>query len=287
MKSQPASRRHFLKTSVAALTFAQAGAVLSGKALAAVTKPEREPFDGLKIGIASYTFRKFTLDQAIDMTVQTGLKYINLKEFHLALKSTTEQRQEAHRKVEAAGLKLMGGGVISMKNDEAQIQNAFDYAKDAGMPVIVCMPVPEALDAVEKMARQTGIRIAIHNHGATDKNFPSPLDVMKAIKDRDPLMGVCIDVGHTVEIGVDPAECILKCGDRLHDMHVKDLTDATAKAPNTPMGRGVIDIVGIFKLLAERKYTYHIGLEYEASPDNPMPGVLESVGYMRGVSAAI
>ncbi len=275
-----------MKTGVAASVAALAGAGL-GKSLGAVTKPEREANDGLKLGIASYTFRKFTLDQAIEMTRQTGLKYINLKDVHLPLNSSTEQRQEARRKIEAAGLTLMGGGVIYMKNDDAQIQRIFDYAKDAGMPVIVCSPVPDALDTVEKMARQTGIVIAIHNHGPTDKTYPSPMDVFNMVKNRDPLMGICMDVGHTVRIGVDPAECIEKCGDRLHDMHVKDVTEAAPKGQNIAVGRGVIDIVGIFKSLAARKFPYHIGLEYEANADNPMPGVLESVGYMRGVLAAI
>jgi sugar phosphate isomerase/epimerase len=287
MKSEPVDRRGFLKTSMAVSAAALAGTVLSGKGLGAVTKPEREAYDGLKLGIASYTFRNFTLDQAIDMTQQTGLKYINLKDVHLPLKSSTEQRQEARRKIEAAGLKLMGGGVISMKNDEAQIRGIFDYAKEAGMPVIVCMPVHEALDTVEKMAKQYGILIAIHNHGPGDKNYPSPMDVFKMVRERDPLMGLCMDVGHTVRIGVDPLECIEICGERLHDMHIKDVTEAAPGGKNAEVGRGVIDIVGILKSLAARKFPYHIGLEYEAKADNPMPGVLESVGYMRGVLAAI
>ena len=96
----------------------------------------------------------------------------------------------------------MGGGVIYMKNDEAQIERIFQYAKDSGMPVIVCSPVPEALDAIEKKAKEFNILIAIHNHGPTDKTYPSPLDVLALIKHRDPLMGICMDIGHTVRIGV-------------------------------------------------------------------------------------
>ena len=113
------------------------------------------------------------------------------------------------------------------------------------------------------------------------------MDVFNMVKDRDPLMGICMDVGHTVRIGVDPMECIAKCGDRLHDMHIKDVTEAAPSGKNAKVGRGVIDIVGILQSLAARKFPYHIGLEYEADENNPMPGVLESVGYMRGVLAAI
>jgi inosose dehydratase len=282
MKTPQINRRHFLQTSLLGSTLA-----LGATAMAAVVKPDREPDDGLKIGMASYTYRKFTLDQAIEMTKDAGLKYINLKDMHLPLKSTKEECQAARAKIEAAGLKLMGGGVIGMKNNPEEVARIFEYAVNAGMPVIVCSPVPDALDIVEKNAKQTGVMIAIHNHGPTDKIFPSPMDVYNVIKDRDPLMGICMDVGHTVRIGVDPVECIEKCGDRLHDMHMKDETKAAPDGKAIEVGRGVLDIVGILKALAARKYPYHVGLEHEAHEDNPQPGVRESIGYIRGVLAAI
>jgi inosose dehydratase len=283
MNSPEINRRRFLQTGMLASTVA-----LGRAAMAAVVKPERKPDSGLKLGMASYTYRKFTLDQAIEMTKDAGLKYINLKaDFHLPLKSTREECQAARAKIEAAGLQLVGGGVIYMKNNEDEIRSIFDYAVNAGMPIIVCSPTVDALDAVEKMAKQTGIMIAIHNHGPTDKAYPSPMDVYNLVKDRDPLMGICMDVGHTVRIGVDPAECIEKCGERLHDMHIKDETKAAADGAPTEVGRGVLDIAGILKALEARNYSYHINLEYEAHPDNPQPGVRESIGYIRGVLAGI
>jgi sugar phosphate isomerase/epimerase len=283
MNSPQINRRHFLQAGLLGSTLA-----LGGTAVAAVVKPDRAPDAGLKLGMASYTYRKFTLDQAIEMTKEAGLKYINLKgEFHLPLKSTKEQCQAARDKIEAAGLKLVGGGVIYMKNNEAEIQSIFDYAVNAGMPIIVCSPTPDSLDTVEKMARQTGIMIAIHNHGPTDKTYPSPMDVFNTVKDRDPLMGICMDVGHTARIGVDPVMCVEKCGDRLHDLHIKDETEATPDGKATEVGRGVLDIVGILKVLETRKYPYHINLEYEAHEKDPQPGVRESIGYIRGVLAGI
>ncbi|MGA2177693.1 MAG: sugar phosphate isomerase/epimerase [Verrucomicrobiota bacterium] len=286
MKPERIDRRRFLQTSLLGSSAALA-ANLGANAFGAVTKPERDPDGGLKLGIASYTFRKFTLDQAIDMTKQAGFKYINLKDVHLPLKSTTEERQAARQKIEAAGLKLMGGGVITFRNDAAEIQHIFEYAKEAGMPVIVCSPALEALDAIEKKAREFDIVIAIHNHGPTDKTYPSPLDVFALVKDRDPLMGICMDIGHTVRIGVDPVECVDRCGDRLHDLHMKDETKAAADGKPTELGRGVIDIVGVLKALSARKFPYHIGLEYEAHADNPQPYVMECAGYLRGALAAM
>lgn len=280
------NRRRFLRTGLLGST-ALAAATFSRPTPGAVVKAESASLHGLKLGMASYSLRKFTLDEAIAMTKQVGMKYITLKDVHLPMKSTTAERQEAHRKVEAGGLVLMGGGVIYMNNKEAEIRAAFDYAKDAGMPTMVSSPEPEALDTVEKMAKEYGIRIAIHNHGPGDKRYPSPLDVLRLVKDRDVLMGICIDVGHTARLGEDPVGVIQQCGSRLYDFHIKDVTQATAKGGAVEVGRGVIDIVGVLKALAGLKYPYHVALEYEANGDAPMPGIAESYAYMRGVLAGM
>jgi inosose dehydratase len=280
------NRRRFLQTGLLGST-ALAAAALPGAAVADVTKAPRDTFDGLKVGMTSYTLHKFTLDEAIKMTCQVGVKYISLKDVHLPMKTTREERQEVRRKLEAAGLELISAGVIYMKNDAAEIKGVFDYAKDAGIPTIVCSPDPDALDTVEKMAEEYDIRVAIHNHGPTDKKYPSPLDVLRLIKDRDPRMGCCIDVGHTVRIGQDPIPIIEQCASRLFDFHIKDVTGPTAKDVPTEVGRGVIDIVAVLKTLMKVNYSHHVGLEYEAHADNPMPGMIESYAYIRGVLAAV
>jgi inosose dehydratase len=279
-------RRSFLKAGLVG-SLAWGGAGSARNLIAAVTKPERPLFDGLKLGMASYTFRKFSLDQAIDMSKQAGAVSISLKDVHLPYKTTQAQREEARRKVEAAGLFLASGGVIAMKNNESEIRDSFQYAKEAGMPTIVCSPDIEALGIVEKMVKEYNIKIAIHNHGPGDKKYPSPFDVWRLVKDRDERMGLCIDVGHTVRIGVDPVEAIRQCGTRLYDFHMKDETEATANGKPVPVGLGVIDIVGVLKGLKAMQYAYNVGLEYEEKENDPMPGVIESFGFMRGVLAAI
>jgi inosose dehydratase len=282
----PLNRRRFLQSSLLGST-ALAAANFAIDANAALTKTPGDPFHGLKMGLTSYTWLKFPLDQAIAMTKEVGAKYISLKEVHLPLKSTPEERREVHKKIEDSGLTLMGGGVIYFKNNEEQIHNVFEYAKDAGMATIVCSPDPDALDNVEKMVKKYDLKIAIHNHGPTDKKYPSPLDVMNLVKDRDPRMGVCMDVGHTVRIGVDPIDAIHQCASRLYEFHMKDVTAATPQGKATEVGKGVIDIVGVLKALVKIKWPYHVALEYEVKADNPLPGVAESFTYMRGVLAAI
>jgi sugar phosphate isomerase/epimerase len=277
------NRRSFLRTGLAgSLTLAA-----SNHGAAILANDAGDPYRGLKMGVASYSLRKFTLDQAIAMTRSLGLKYICLKDVHLPLKSTAAQRHEARRKALAAGLTILGGGVITIRNQPEEIRNIFEYARDAGMPTIVCSPDHDALDAVEKMARQFGIRMAIHNHGPGDKRYPSPLDAFRMVKDRDELMGICLDVGHTVHLGEDPVAAIEKCSSRLYDFHMKDVAQATPKGKDVVIGKGVIDIPGVLRALLQFKYAGHLGLEYELTPENPLPGMKESLAYLRKVLASL
>jgi inosose dehydratase len=280
------NRRQFLQTTLIG-SAALGGISFPGPSVAAVSKPDTDTSHGLKLGMASYTLHKFTLDQAIAMTKQAGMKYITLKDMHLPMNSSAAERQATRQKVEAAGLVLMGGGVIYLKNKADEIRAAFEYVKEAGMPAMVCSPEPAALDAVEAMAKEYDVLIAIHNHGPGDDRYPSPLDVLRLVNDRDARMGACIDVGHTVRLGQDPVAAIEQCGQRLHDFHMKDVTSATAKGAPTEVGRGVIDIVGVVKALVRLKYPHHVALEYEIHSDAPMPGIIESFAYLRGVLAAL
>lgn len=280
------SRRGFLQRSAIGSSVL-AAATWPGAGQADVRKPEKDPCHGLKLGLTSYTLRKFTLDQAIAMTLDAGVKYISLKDMHLPLKSSAEERKGVHDKIEAAGLQLMGGGVIYLKNNEQEIRDAFAYARDAGMPTIICSPEPDSLDMVERLAKEFKIRVAIHNHGATDNKYPSPLDVLRLIKERDPLMGICMDVGHTVDIDQDPIPIIEECASRLYDFHIKDITRPDRQAKTVEVGRGIIDIVAVLRTLVKINYGYHLALEYEANADAPVPGMRESFGYIRGVLGTV
>src|SRR5437773_11808808 len=98
------------------------------------------------------------------MNQEAGMKYNSIKDVHLPLKSSKAEREAVRKKIEDAGLVLMGGGVVYFKNDEAEIRRAFVYAKECGMPTLVCAPEPQSLDKVEAMAKEYDQRIAIHNH---------------------------------------------------------------------------------------------------------------------------
>ncbi len=236
--------------------------------------------------MASYTLRNFDLDHALAMTRRVGLEWICLKSMHLPLDAKPEQIVEAVEKVKKAGLNLYGGGVISMKS-KAEIAQAFEYAKAVGMQTITAAPVPDVLPLVDEHVKKYDITVAIHNHGPGDRYFPTPQSVYDAVKALDPRVGLCIDIGHTVRIGADLLGSVRNCADRLFDLHIKDVTAATPQGKGTPLGRGIIDFPGLVRTLIDVKFKGVAAFEYEEQPDDPLPGLSESVGYLKGVMATI
>ena len=244
------------------------------------------PVRRFELGLASYTLRKFKLDETLAMTKRVGLKYICFKSFHLPLDSTQAEIKAVVAKVKKAGLRLYGGGVISM-NSEAEVHRAFDYAKAAGMKIITGVPKYELLTLVNKKVQQYDIKVAIHNHGPGDKNYPTPASAYERIKGLDKRIGLCNDIGHTQRAGVDPSQSAEMFADRLLDVHMKDVSAATAKGQGVEVGRGVIDIPKFLRTLLKINYSGVVAFEYEKDADDPIAGLAESVGYVRGVLAAI
>ena len=277
------NRRNFLRTgALAAATMATTRAVPASAAVSAAVGAAEPP---IKLGLASYTFRNFTRAQLIGFMKQLQLTDLNAKDAkdHLPMDPTLEAAALAD--YAAAGIQLHAMGTVSFnKNDEADVRSKFEYAKRAGVRVIVAGdPEIETLPLIEKMVKEYDIRFAIHNHGPEDKIFHSPLDVLKAVGHMDPRMGCCIDVGHCERAGVDPVSAIHAVGPRLFDMHVKDLTDFTSRESQVAVGRGKIPFRGLFAALIATGYKGYVDLEYEIHGDDPMPGVIESFAYMRGV----
>ena len=167
------------------------------------------------------------------------------------------------------------------------MRTKFEYCRIAGIPLIVAGPTPQTLPRLEKFVQEYNIPIAIHNHGPEDKFFPSPFDALAAVKDMDPRMGVCIDVGHAMRAGADVPAAIRAAGPRLYDVHMKDLADAHNKESQVAVGDGVMPVPQIFAALAAIKYPGYVDLEYEINENDPLPGMIKSFAYMRGVLAGM
>ncbi|HXN47076.1 MAG TPA: sugar phosphate isomerase/epimerase [Bryobacteraceae bacterium] len=262
----------------------------AGLVAAAVARPaaSRAETAGFQLGVATYSLREFQRGLAIRMIQQLGVTRVSVKDFHLPYTSTAAEIARAVGDFHKAGLAIVSGGNTDMKSsDPADLRKYFEYAKACGMPMLVTAPLHENLGAIEKLATEYDIRIAIHTHGPEDKNFPNPKVVLDAVKGMDPRMGLCMDVGHSMRTGADVVQEIANAGPRLLDMHIKDLKDGKVKESQCDVGDGVMPVVAIFKQLHKIGYNGSVNLEYEINADNPLPGMLHSFGYMKGVLAGL
>jgi sugar phosphate isomerase/epimerase len=243
----------------------------------------------VKLGIATYTFRNFTRAQMIDLLKPLHVATLNAKDVKDHLPADPQEESRAVADYAAAGINLHAAGAIYFTKDEDDdIRSKFEYCKRANIGVIVAGdPSPPTLPRIEKFVKQYDIRIAIHNHGPEDKLWPSPLDILKDIKNLDPRIGCCIDVGHTVRAGTDVVKAIHEVGPRLFNVHMKDLTDFSSKESQVAVGEGMMPIPGIFEALIATKYQGYVDLEYEVHENDPVPGVTASMAYMRGVLAGM
>jgi sugar phosphate isomerase/epimerase len=278
------SRRNFIQSSSL-----MAAACVASSATPSLAHAQAVPASGkpspVHLGLASYTFREFTRTQMIGFMKQLNLADLNVKDIKDHLPTDPAKEDLALADYKAAGIKLHAAGAIYFPTaDEKDIRGKFEYCKRAEINVIVAGdPTPESLKWIERFVKEYDIRIAIHNHGPEDKFFPSPFDVLKAIKDLDPRIGCCIDVGHAARANANLVEAIHATGARLYDMHVKDLANFKSRDSQVAVGQGILPFREIFQALIDIDYKGFVDLEYEIHGDNPMPGVIESFAYMRGV----
>ena len=278
----PTTRRSFLGAAAGIAGLSAAGA---GSASA---KIELEPW-GIKLGIATYTFRSFDRAKTIEMLKVVQAPWTSVKDgVHFSYSSTPQELKQVRAEFDAAGLKVTSAGNISLAQDDPDyLRQRFEIARNLGLSMMVCIPTRSNIRTVEKLVKEYDMKIAIHNHGPEQKDFPNPQSVLEVVGDMDPRVGLCVDVGHTARTGVDVVESIALAGRRLFDMHVKDLRDFTSRDSQCDVGEGLMPFPAIFKQLKKMNYQGCVNLEYEINAKDPLPGVLRSMFYMRGVLAGL
>jgi inosose dehydratase len=273
------TRRSFVKKSFAGLV---AGSLVSFPEISNAGTLKEKKEDTFKLAMAGFSFVNFKLDESIEMMKKTDVHYLCIKDFHLPYKSTAEEIAAFHAKLKAAAITGYAVGPIYTKTHE-DIDNAFDYAKRVGVNLIVGIPNHEDLKYVEQKVKEYDIRYAIHNHGPEDKLYPNATSVYNFVKDLDPRVGLCFDMGHNRRDNQDSVADLGKYAKRIFDIHLKNVTGATKDGKTCELGRGIIDIPAFVKMLRKVKYSGSCALEYEKDMKDPLAGIAESVGYFRGV----
>jgi sugar phosphate isomerase/epimerase len=274
-----ASRRKFIRNTALGLTSA---AIFPSIDRAGALFVDKEKANTLPVGIAGYTFLHFDIPQSIQMMQRLDVHFMSIKDFHLPLNSSQEKIDEVKKQFHDAGITIYGVGVIYMKT-KAAVDQAFDYAKRVGVPIIIGVPDYDLIDYSEQKVKEYNIKLAIHNHGPEDKLYPSPKEAFERIKNKDARMGLCLDIGHAMRAGVEPAKAVKEYGKRIFDLHIKDVTKAEKDGQAIEAGRGIIDFPAFVKALRKVNYSGHCSIEFEKDMKDPLPGIAESVGYFKGI----
>ena len=272
------TRREFFKVAGTGLL---AAGVSSAYGAPVFQQAQEEVKDLFGIGIAGYTFREFSVEQSIEMMKRVQVSNLSVKDFHIPYNSTPEQINSVISKFRAGGVNVYAVGVVYMKTEQ-EVDRAFEYAKLAGVKIIVGAPDYGLIPYVEKKVQQYDIRLAIHNHGPDNPLFPNATDIWNNIWDKDKRMGICIDIGHTTRDGKNPVFDILRYGSRIFDVHIKDVDGATKEGKTVEIGRGIIDIPGVIGALRKIGFTGMCSLEFEKDMKDPLAGIAESIGYFKG-----
>lgn len=248
------------------------------------------PDDDFHLGMAGYTFNKFDLDTTLAFMQKIDVHYLCIKDFHLPLDANAQQIAAFKAKLAAANVIGYAVGPIYMK-DVAAVDKAYAYAQRVGVDLLVGVPgtwgdtAPnrEVLDRIEQKVRETNIRLAIHLHGPDMALYPDATSIWEDVKDRDPRMGMCLDIGHNLRYGSDSIRDLKRYAKRVFDIHLKDVTAPTKAGHAIELGRGIIDFPLFIKMLRKVGYKGSVSLEYEKDMNDPFNGIAESVGYFRAV----
>ncbi len=281
-------RREFLKTSVAGSALVMAGGIGSTGLLASACSPKiktvKDRKDPFQLSCAGYTFARFDIDTTLKTLQQLDIHYLCIKDFHLPLDATDEQIAAFKAKCAEYGVTGYGVGPIYMKSEE-ETDQAFAYARRVGVNVLVGVPDYEILPYVDKkMEEYPEIYYAIHLHGPDIDIFQNAPVTWNKVKDLNPRIGMCLDIGHDLRDGCDPVADLLNYHTRVFDMHIKDVTDSTKEGHAIELGRGKIDFVALFDAMRKVGYSGKCSLEYEKDMDNPFMGIAESFGYLKAIS---
>jgi sugar phosphate isomerase/epimerase len=287
-------RRSFLKKSIAGVAMLGAAPLVSEPLFAGrndvsaanddVIKPKApKATNPFQLGMAGFTFVNFDLETTLKTLEKLDIHYLCIKDFHLPFKSTDEEIKAFHEKCASYGVTGYAVGPIYMKSEE-EVNNGFEYAKRAGVKLIVGVPNYELLPYVDKKVKEYDFHYAIHLHGPDIKIYPDAKDAWENTKNLDARIGMCLDIGHDLRNGCDPVADLKKYHTRVFDMHIKDVTDSTKAGHAIELGRGKIDFPALVKMMRKVNYTGKCSLEYEKDMKDPFLGIAESIGYFKAVS---
>ncbi len=269
------SRRQFVKTT--ALASLTAASLRWAPVLEAAQK------SNLKLGIQLYSLRGYKdASVALKHAKDLGFEQVEFYSGMFPLDSSAEKIAAIKKEVADLGLSISAHGVNGMGKDDKANRKVFEFAKAVGLRNITIDPSPDSFDSVEALVKEFDIRVAIHNHGPTHR-YNKVVDVLKAIEKRDPRIGACADLGHFIRSGENPVQVVRLLAGRLYGVHLKDFAEMKDKTQGVILGKGHLNVAGVFDALVETKFPSDgaLSLEYEENPSNPLEDIRQCVKVAR------
>lgn len=231
----------------------------------------------LNIGLQSFVLRNFPFKKAIEITGKIGIRYLETYNDHLPFDSYLHHLRQIKKILVENRIKLMAFGVIGFDHNFHRSQNIFKFAKEMGLYSLSADPEDGTLDMLELLSKEYGIKVAIHPHGPGHPRWQGWKSVYKAINNKGNNLGICLDTGHIVRNGEDPAEAIDTMPKRIFGVHLKDAD----KKGDALFGQGIVDIKTVLEKLSNIIYKGVVSIECEMNPDNPIPDIEYSLNYIK------
>lgn len=268
------NRRRFLNQTLQGAAAAGLAWMEVPRLLADSREASAMKYGGFPMGIQSYSLRGFGVDGALDKIHELELHHVEFFRMHFPPTPDVTKIEAMQAKLAQRDISISAHGVESFSKDHKANEAFFRFAKQAGIRNISANPQPDSFESLNRLVAQYDIRIAIHNHGP-GALYDSPLDGLKAVAGFDKRIGFCADLGHYIRSGVDPVEVIYQLGDRLYGIHLKDFAEQKKDTQGVILGRGHLDLEGVFKALKRIGFPADgaLSLEYEEHPDNPMEDI--------------
>ncbi len=241
-----------------------------------------------------------TFFEAIDKAGEVGLTAVEGRPYkisaetgdaQLAPSAPAEALEKVRRKLAEKGLRLVAYYAGDFGKDDAALRRLFAFGKSMGIEVFIGEPALDKLDALDKLANEFGIDVAIHNHPKRAKQpayaYWDPAVIMQAIGKHSPRIGCCADTGHWARSGLDVVECLKKCEGRLLSLHIKDVSETTSRGHDVILGTGAVDVKGMLAELRRQKFSGQISFEYENQVKDRPADVRKSVDFLKAIAGGL
>ncbi len=258
---QHITRRSFLGTGLAATTaLALPGRVGHAQALG-----------GFIMGAQSYSFRNFDTVGAFENLIALGLDKMEFCSVHFPPDANDPGFDAVKTLLEKSGVTVPCFGVEGFGDDAAANRAKFEFAKALGVGVLTADPTPESFDNLDELCEEFQIKIAIHNHGPKAR-YDKAADTLKAVEGHHEFIGACVDTGHSIRSAEQPHEVIKALGKRVISLHLKDWIHG---GEEQILGKGDMDLVAVARELKALDFKGPVMMEYENSPEGPVPDMQE------------